>query len=173
MPVRIYDLGVKLGIDSKVILAKAKELGMREAKVPSSSLDKITAQYLEDELAKEHPRASALAQAVPIVPQRPAPITTISEPVRERSSQHAKNSGITIRKPRSHGAIPKSSDPRGLTGSEQRWLMRRGLLKHWKLRQLNKKLDFGQPRNLRKGEKVVESHWPIHGGGIETKRNKH
>jgi translation initiation factor IF-2 len=55
MPVRIYDLAKKLGIESKVVLAKAKELGIAEAKVPSSSLDKITAEYLEDELAKLYP----------------------------------------------------------------------------------------------------------------------
>jgi hypothetical protein len=53
MPVRIYDLAKKLGIESKLVLGKAKELGMKEAKVPSSSLDKITAQYLEDELVKD------------------------------------------------------------------------------------------------------------------------
>ena len=43
MPVRIYDLAKKLGLDSKSVLAKAKELGIATAKVPSSSLDKISA----------------------------------------------------------------------------------------------------------------------------------
>ena len=43
MPVRIYDLAKKLGLDSKSVLAKAKDLGIATAKVPSSSLDKITA----------------------------------------------------------------------------------------------------------------------------------
>jgi translation initiation factor IF-2 len=88
MPVRIYDLAKKLGIESKLVLAKAKVLGMKEAKVPSSSLDKITAQYLEDELIKEHPQASAPAAApVPAAPapppSPPAPITIISEPPKE------------------------------------------------------------------------------------------
>ena len=46
MPVRIYDIAKKLGIESKEVLAKAKELGIA-AKVPSSSLDKITGEYLE------------------------------------------------------------------------------------------------------------------------------
>jgi translation initiation factor IF-2 len=54
MPVRIYDLAKKLGLESKEVLAKAKELGISSAKVPSSSLDKITAEYLEEQLA---PRA--------------------------------------------------------------------------------------------------------------------
>ena len=85
MPVRIYDLAKKLRLESKVVLAKAKDLGMKEAKVPSSSLDKITAQYLEDELVKDHPGAappsSAPVQVTPVAPAPPAPITIISEPV--------------------------------------------------------------------------------------------
>ncbi len=49
MPVRIYDIAKKLGLESKEVLAKAKELGISTAKVPSSSLDKITAEYLEEQ----------------------------------------------------------------------------------------------------------------------------
>jgi translation initiation factor IF-2 len=81
MPVRIYDLAKKLGIESKVVLAKAKELGMAAAKVPSSSLDKITAKFLEEKLAEDYPQASAPAPVVLIAPPPPpAPITIISEP---------------------------------------------------------------------------------------------
>jgi len=84
MPVRIYDLAKKLGIESKEVLAKAKALGMPAAKVPSSSLDKITAEFLEEELLKEHPQAPSPVQAVAIAPPPPpAPITIISEPARE------------------------------------------------------------------------------------------
>jgi hypothetical protein len=50
MPVRIYDIAKKLGIESKEVLVKAKALGITAAKVPSSSLDKITAEYLEEQL---------------------------------------------------------------------------------------------------------------------------
>jgi translation initiation factor IF-2 len=75
MPVRIYDLAKELGVENKVVLAKAKALGMKEAKVPSSSLDKITAQYLKDELIKEHPPVAP--------PTPPAPIQIISEPPKE------------------------------------------------------------------------------------------
>ncbi len=49
MPVRIYDIAKKLGIESKAVLAKAKELGITTARVPSSTLDKITAEYLEEQ----------------------------------------------------------------------------------------------------------------------------
>ena len=52
MPVRIYEIAKKLGIDNKQVLAKAQELGIPNAKTPSSSLDKITAEYLENEVHK-------------------------------------------------------------------------------------------------------------------------
>ena len=50
MPVRIYDIAKKLGIESKDVISRAKELGIAAARVPSSSLDKITAEYLESHL---------------------------------------------------------------------------------------------------------------------------
>ncbi len=50
MPVRIYDISKKLGLENKEVLAKARELGITGARVASSSLDKITAGYLEEEL---------------------------------------------------------------------------------------------------------------------------
>jgi len=77
MPVRIYDIAKKLGIESKEVLAKAKELGISTAKVPSSSLDKITAEYLEDHLK---PAAPAIAEAPPAPPPVPEPIVIVSAP---------------------------------------------------------------------------------------------
>ena len=56
MPVRIYDISKKLGLENKAILAKAKALGIAAAKVPSSSLDKISAEFLEEELYQGTPR---------------------------------------------------------------------------------------------------------------------
>lgn len=50
MPIRIYDIAKKLNLESKFVLAKAKELGIAAAKVPSSSLDKITGEYLEEQI---------------------------------------------------------------------------------------------------------------------------
>jgi translation initiation factor IF-2 len=58
MPVRIYDIAKKYGLENKEILAKAKSLGI-VARVPSSSLDKISAEYLEEHLCKEHPELAA------------------------------------------------------------------------------------------------------------------
>ncbi len=75
MPVRIYDISKKLGLENKVILAKAKSLGIAAAKVPSSSLDKISAEFLEEELFKEHPEVAAKFAAPPVVEKpKPAPV---------------------------------------------------------------------------------------------------
>ena len=61
MPVRIYDISKKLHLENKEVLTKAKELGIVAAKVASSTLDKITAEYLEDKLKEAHPELTAAA----------------------------------------------------------------------------------------------------------------
>src|SRR5207247_7380485 len=78
MPVRIYDIAKKLGIESKEVLAKAKELGIAGARVPSSSLDKITAEYLEQQLGPPRVRRSPptptpdpTPPAPPVIPAAP------------------------------------------------------------------------------------------------------
>ena len=86
MPVRIYDIAKKLGLESKEVLAKAKQLGISTAKVPSSSLDKITAEYLEEQLAPvaktkapqptPEPAAPTAAAAPPPEPSAAPPPST-------------------------------------------------------------------------------------------------
>src|SRR4051812_13131747 len=94
MPVRIYDIAKKLGLESKEVIAKAKALGITAAKVPSSSLDKITAEYLEEQLGgkpavAEMPAPSAPPTPVMITapppppPAPPSPPTPSLEPVIE------------------------------------------------------------------------------------------
>src|SRR5689334_13208276 len=87
MPVRIYDIAKKLGIESKDVLVKAKELGIAGAKVPSSSLDKITAEYLEEQLGGAKPAAVAepppASQPILIVSapaEPPPPVPEAQEP---------------------------------------------------------------------------------------------
>src|SRR2546423_12575237 len=75
MPVRIYDIAKQLGIESKEVLAKAKELGIASARVPSSSLDKITAEFLEGHFTPAKP-ASPIASPLPA----PEPITLVTAP---------------------------------------------------------------------------------------------
>src|SRR5207249_3699401 len=83
MPVRIYDISKKLGLENKEVLAKAKTLGIA-AKVASSSLDKITAEYLEQQIVLDHPN---LAQASMAQPRSPSsthqPIVVLSPPPAE------------------------------------------------------------------------------------------
>jgi translation initiation factor IF-2 len=85
MPVRIYDISKKLGLENKEVLAKAKELGITAAKVPSSSLDKITAEYLETQLTGSRPApAPAAVAAEPekiILVTEPPPAPPAPEPV--------------------------------------------------------------------------------------------
>jgi len=84
MPVRIYEIAKKLGIESKAVLARAKDLGILAAKVPSSTLDKITAEYLEQDIAatlppKPIPAPTPVPEPVP-VPVEPSPPPPASPP---------------------------------------------------------------------------------------------
>jgi len=76
MPVRIYDISKKLGLENKEVLSKARELGITAARVASSSLDKITAEYLEEQLRKDHPELAA-PKPPPAPPPPPAPVEPI------------------------------------------------------------------------------------------------
>ena len=78
MPVRIYDIAKKYGLENKQILEKAKSLGIAAAKVPSSSLDKISAEWLEGELLKDYPDIAAKF-AQPPAPEKPKPIPADEE----------------------------------------------------------------------------------------------
>jgi translation initiation factor IF-2 len=91
MPVRIYDLAKKLGIESKDVLAKARDLGIAQAKVPSSSLDKITAEFLEQHLAALFPPPAPPAPAQPVaappaVPEAPPVAPVGVEPPKETAA---------------------------------------------------------------------------------------
>ncbi len=104
MPVRIYDISKKLGLENKEVLAKAKALGIAAARVASSSLDKITAEYLEQQLILEHPNRVAPPPPPPPAPPATAPahqpITIVAPPptatgaVQERESVSATATGL-------------------------------------------------------------------------------
>ncbi|HVM50861.1 MAG TPA: translation initiation factor IF-2 [Candidatus Acidoferrum sp.] len=81
MPVRIYDISKKLGLENKQVLAKAKELGIVAARVASSTLDKISAGYLEDRLKEAYPEHAAPAPPPPPPPAPAAPAPTPVEVV--------------------------------------------------------------------------------------------
>src|SRR6266446_5990721 len=86
MPVRIYDISKKLGLENKQVLSKAKELGIA-ARVASSSLDKITAEYLEQQLILAHPNLatppSQVSAPAPAAPSEPIRVVTGPRPEAE------------------------------------------------------------------------------------------
>src|SRR6266446_5450722 len=79
MPVRIYDISKKLGLENKEVLTKAKALGIA-AKVASSSLDKITAEYLEQQLIQDHPGLIAPPASTPAPAHVHEPIMLVTAP---------------------------------------------------------------------------------------------
>src|ERR1017187_9232905 len=86
MPVRIYDISKKLGLENKDVLAKAKALGLTAARVASSSLDKITAEYLELEIIKERPE---LVAPPPPPPPAAPPLPVLQPPALQPSKTPA------------------------------------------------------------------------------------
>ncbi len=119
MPVRIYDIAKKLGIESKEVLAKAKELGIA-AKVPSSSLDKITAEYLESHFAplkpaEPEPTLAPPTQAVSAPPplhETPAESGADAKPpTQEVASPAGPISVVTIAPPASVAPVPVELKP--------------------------------------------------------------
>ncbi len=122
MPVRIYDISKKLGWDNKQVLAKAKALGLTAARVASSSLDKITAEYLELEILKDHPELAAPppapppppAEEVPAVPAAPAPAEVETKPTMEVAATGAGPAGETAPLHGEAPAIVAQAPPIGL-----------------------------------------------------------
>jgi translation initiation factor IF-2 len=101
MPVRIYDIARKLGIASKDVLVHTKEMGIENAKVASSSLDKITAEYVEQEILKKiGPTSDAPAEEPkPVVEKAPEPvvkfITEDPKPEEPAASDEADSDTVT------------------------------------------------------------------------------
>src|SRR5262252_5924510 len=106
MPVRIYDISKKLGLENKAVLSKAKALGLAAAKVASSSLDKITAEYLEQQILLDHPNlvptpvappaAAAVSDGPTVVLAPPPPQET--EPLQKQETATAP--ATALREPR-------------------------------------------------------------------------
>src|SRR5215472_6078674 len=96
MPVRIYDISKKLGLENKEVLAKAKTLGIAAARVASSSLDKITAEYLTQQLIQDHPNLLSPEPPAPAPTPAPAqPIVVVSEPPPEATEAVQEAEGVT------------------------------------------------------------------------------
>jgi translation initiation factor IF-2 len=95
MPVRIYDIAKKLGITSKEVIARAKDLGIANAKVPSSSLDKITAEFLEQKIGGGPEPETAPAPVESKEPEGIVIVTAPEEPVEEEIAEEPVAEEIT------------------------------------------------------------------------------
>jgi translation initiation factor IF-2 len=124
MPVRIYDIAKKYGLENKEILAKAKLMGIAAAKVPSSSLDKITAEDLEKHLLQDHPELADKFAPPPAV-ERPKPVpiepvVIISAPPESKPELKPEPVAVTaiiepppaVEKPKSAPVPPKPAGPK-------------------------------------------------------------
>lgn len=92
MPIRIYDIAKKLGIESKEVLAKARELGIAGAKVPTSSLDRVTAEYLEEHFRP--PATPPQQSANQNFSEQETPIQAESPPTRTYTAPSLDDAGI-------------------------------------------------------------------------------
>ncbi len=85
MPIRIYEIAKQVGVPSKTVLAKAKELNIANARVASSSIDKITGEYLIEQLRADLPQPEPEPEPEP----RPEPAPASGETPREPTAEAA------------------------------------------------------------------------------------
>jgi hypothetical protein len=95
MPVRVYDIAKKLGLENKEVITKAKAMGIASAKVPSSSIDKTTAARIEEELIKTHPEVAARLAPMPV--EEKSTIKLIETNVIYETSSQSQDVGINRR----------------------------------------------------------------------------
>lgn len=90
------------------MLAKAKELGISAAKVPSSSLDKITAEYLEQQMTPlaPPPPPPPVAEPPPVVIFAPLPV---SEPPPPPPATPGAGAGADGANPSARGIVRTSA----------------------------------------------------------------
>jgi len=121
MPVRIYDISKKLGLESKQVLAKAKALGLTAARVASSSLDKITAEYLELEILKDHPELAAPPPppppaASPAPAESPGVVLVVPPAVEVQAGEEQKPAEAESAAPVDAATPPTAEGPTGASG---------------------------------------------------------
>lgn len=87
MPVRIHEISKQTGVPSKEVLAKARELGITTAKTASSTIDKITAAYLIEQLGGVKPQAAPAEKVEPPKVEQPATAGAVEPPIQAPASQ--------------------------------------------------------------------------------------
>ncbi|MCS7336694.1 MAG: translation initiation factor IF-2 [Verrucomicrobiae bacterium] len=86
MPVRIHEISKQTGVPSKEVIAKARELGITTAKTASSTIDKITAAYLIQQLGGvKQPSPPPATEPAPVEP----PVQEQPQPTAEQAAETA------------------------------------------------------------------------------------
>ncbi|MBI5687374.1 MAG: translation initiation factor IF-2 [Verrucomicrobia bacterium] len=81
MGIRVYDISKKYGVENALLIEKLHALGYKQIKQPSATIDKITAEYLIQELAlKEVVHAPPPPPAPEPAPPPPPPPSPAAEP---------------------------------------------------------------------------------------------
>ncbi|MFA7005413.1 MAG: translation initiation factor IF-2 N-terminal domain-containing protein, partial [Verrucomicrobiia bacterium] len=74
MGIRVYDISKKYGVENALLIEKLHALGYKQIKQPSATIDKITAEYLIQELGlKEVVHAPPAPAPAPVPPPPPLP----------------------------------------------------------------------------------------------------
>jgi translation initiation factor IF-2 len=121
MPVRIYEIAKNLGIQSKDVLAKAKELNISNAKVASSSLDKITAEYLQEQLSKDlkpeetnaNSNTEVAEEKPPVEPALSGPVLIVANEEEESDEPLAEKEESTEDTQPNKGQVETEPEPTG------------------------------------------------------------
>jgi translation initiation factor IF-2 len=120
MPVRIYDIAKKLGLPNKVVLEKARELGITAARAASCSLDKITAEFLEQQFPKPElaePKTKKKKSSTPSPATETAPEVEVEteDKVEEEPAQSIVSDAIS---PAPEVSTPENITSKTSTGGE-------------------------------------------------------
>lgn len=122
MPIRIYDIAKSLNIESRYVLAKARELGIAAAKVPSSQIDKITGEYLLNQMRKSLPVESSrppnpIAGRGPMTPSVTPPVYLPATP-RQESPESNPTLGLRLSDQKQNTAAKEAVAPAASPSSE-------------------------------------------------------
>jgi len=92
----IYDIANKLGLATTTVLEKAKELGIKSARVPSSNVDKITGEYIEEQLRADITPIPESQTIHDVANKLGLATTTVLEKAKELGIQSAKVSSSKL-----------------------------------------------------------------------------
>ncbi|MBM3892573.1 MAG: hypothetical protein FJ388_25935, partial [Verrucomicrobia bacterium] len=120
MGIRVYELSKKYGVENAVLIEKLHALGYKQVKQPSNTIDKITAEYLVNELGLKEvappppvaPPAPKI-EAPPPAAAPPAPVVTAPAPTPKVAAPKPAVSGKLVAPAPPKPAPPLPAAPEG------------------------------------------------------------